>query len=402
MQQQLSSPTASRVAELERAFADFTHTSLQLETAYRELEQRAAVLSAALAQAQDERLAYLTEKERLADRLTGLLETLPAGVVVLDSDGNISDCNPAATALLGKHLAQQPWRHVVERCFAGEGTGGGEFTLRDGRSVSIATRRLEEGRILVLTDVTETRRLQALLARNRRLSEMGQMNARLAHQLRTPLATAVLYASQLRNKSSTEREQRYAEKISASLQRLERMVNDMLRFAGGSGAPHHQQLAVNELFAEVAAQLEAQLSDDIVLEFGAPPGLMLSGDRDALVGALANLASNAIEHGGASVHITLDAQRSDDDVVLSVADNGPGVAPEHRTQIFEPFYTTRSSGTGLGLAVVASVARAHRGRAGFEPVPGGGAQFTIRIPASNPSALQSGAAAHAYSTGQCA
>lgn len=404
MQQALNTPTANRVAELEKAFADFSQTSLQLETAYRELEQRAARLSSALAQAQDERLAYLTEKERLADRLEGLLETLPAGVVVLDRDGSVSDANPAARALLGNRLEGETWSAIVARRFAGEGAGGGEFPLRDGRIVSIATRRLEEGRILVLTDVTETRSLQTLLARNRRLSEMGQMNARLAHQLRTPLATAVLYASQLRACGSSPREQRYAKRISSSLQRLERMVNDMLRFAGGSSAALHQPLSVNELFAEVAAQMEAQLGDSIVLEFGAPAGTFLNGDRDALVGALANLVSNAIEHGGAAVHITLGARLDDNEIVLSVSDDGPGVAPELSTRIFEPFYTTRSNGTGLGLAVVASVARAHHGVVEVSSAPAGGALFCIRIPAANPAALASGASAAVleFGQGECA
>lgn len=387
MQPELIAPAASRVAELERAFAAFTQTSLQLEDAYRELEQRAAVLASALATAQDERLAYLTEKERLAERLSGLLETLPAGVVVLDVAGVVNECNPAAVALLGEPLHGAAWREVIARQFAAGGATGGEFALRDGRIVSITTRRIEQGRILVISDVTETRRLQGLLARNRRLSEIGQMNARLAHQLRTPLATAVLYVSQLQSKASTEREQRYAGKISDSLARLGRMVNDMLRFASGEVASHHAQVGVNDLFAEVAAQMEARLSDGAALEFGATPGLVLSADREALAGALSNLVANALDHGGL---VTLSARREDDELVISVGDNGPGVPEEQREQIFEPFYTTRPNGTGLGLAVVASVARGHGGRAEVGRSEAGGALFSLRLPVANRSALDSG------------
>lgn len=382
----MPSTAAARVAELERAFADFTATSLQLEDAYRELEQRAAKLGAALAQAQDERLAYLTEKEQLAGRLAGLLETLPAGVVVLDAEGLVLDCNPAATALLGEGLIATPWSAIVATRFAREAAGG-EFALRDGRIVSLATRRIDDGRILVISDVTETRRLQGLLARNRRLSEIGQMNARLAHQLRTPLATAVLYASQLRAKTGGEREQRYAGKISDSLGRLERMVNDMLRFAGGEVAQHHGPVAINALFAEVAAQMEARLRDGVEIEFGASPGLEVMADREALAGALTNLVGNALEHAR---QVTLSARRDEEEVVLVVDDDGPGVPAAERERVFEPFYTTRANGTGLGLAVVASVARGHGGRADVGVSPAGGASFAIRLPVANTSAIDSG------------
>lgn len=387
MQQELTRPTASRVAELERAFADFTQTSLQLEDAYRELEQRAATLSTSLAKAQDERLAYLTEKERLADRLAGLLETLPAGVIVLDLAGVVSDCNPAAAALLGKSLRGCAWREIIAREFASGGAAGGEFALRDGRIVSVTTRPIEEGRILVINEVTETRRLQGLLSRNRRLSEIGQMNARLAHQLRTPLATAVLYASQLHGKAGSEREKRYAGKISESLERLGRMVNDMLRFAGGEVAAHHEQVGVNELFAEVAAQMEARLRDGAAIEFGATPGLVLCADRESLAGALSNLLSNALEHGAI---VTLSAERRDDEIVLAVGDDGPGVPATERERIFEPFYTTRPHGTGLGLAVVASVARGHGGYAEVGVSELGGALFSLHLPVTNVSTLDSG------------
>ncbi len=390
MQIEVASPTRNRAAELERAFSEFTATSLQLETAYRELEERVAVLSAALARAQDERLTQLKQKEQLAERLQGLLETLPAAVIVLDAAGVIEEHNPGAEALLGPALTGRPWTEVVAGNFAREGDCAGEFRLCDGRTVSLATRRLETSRIVLLTDVTETRRLQALLTRNQRLSEMGQMNARLAHQLRTPLATAVLYASQLHSDGATPRSQRFAGKILSSLKLLERMVNDMLRFAGGSGTGHQERIAVNDLFAAVAMQMESQLNDKIELQFGAPPGLAVVGDREALTGALLNLVTNAIDHGGDRVSVVLDAERGTSDLRLRVTDDGPGVAESERERIFAPFHTTRASGTGLGLAVVASVAHAHGGRVTVEEAPGGGAQFALVLPATNPAALDSG------------
>lgn len=394
MHQDLTSPT-ERVAELERAFSAFTETSLQLETAYRVLERRVEVLNEALAKAHDDRLAELAEKERIADRLQGLLETLPAAVVVLDGTGCVRDHNPGAVVLFGDALDGRPWSDIVRDHFARDGISGGEFRLRDGRVVNVTTRSLDAqaGRIVLLTDVTETRRLQGQLQRHRRLSEMGQMNARLAHQLRTPLATALLYTSQLTDRTASERSQRYAGKILASLQLLDRMVNDMLRFAGGGGSASHEPIPVNDLFADVAAQLEPQLADGIELEFGAPAGLVFSGDREALTGALMNLATNAMQNGTESSRVSVDAVCDDEHIALRVSDDGPGISVDERDKVFQPFYSTRPGGTGLGLAVVASVARDHGGHVTVSDSTTGGACFSIVIPAANDAALTSGGSA---------
>lgn len=394
MHETLTSPTENRAAELAQAFSEFTHTSLQLEEAYRELEARAETLSAALASAQDERLVQLAEKEKLADRLQGLLETLPAGVIVLDGQGVVQDCNPGAKNLLGDELAGYAWTEIIEERFAMEGDSAGEFMLRDGREVAISSCKLKAGtgRIVLINDVTETRKMQKLLARNERLTEMGQMNARLAHQLRTPLATAVLYASQLTGEDSSPRSTRYAEKIMASLKHLERMVNDMLRFAGDTKKGDYQQVSVNSLFAEVAAHMDGQLGAGAKLEFGTPNGLNISCHREALVGALLNLTANAAENGGTDVHIVLDAAQYDDRIELSVSDNGPGIPKKDRKKIFEPFYTTRSNGTGLGLAVVSSVTRGHGGRVKVCDRTGGGTEFLITLPLPESGLLPSGRA----------
>lgn len=392
MHETIASPTQHRVAELEQAFSEFTDTSLQLEQAYRELESRAETLSTALASAQDERLVQLAEKEKLADRLQGLLETLPAGVIVLDGQGVVQECNPGARTLLGDELAGYTWKEIIEERFAMEGDGAGEFMLRDGREVAITSCRLKThaGRIVLINDVTETRRMQKLLARNERLTEMGQMNARLAHQLRTPLATAVLYASQLTGEDSSPRSVRYAEKILASLKHLERMVNDMLRFAGDAKHGDYEQIAVNSLFAEVASHMDSQLDAGAILEFGTPCGLSISCHREALISALLNLTTNAIESCDDNAHIVLHAIQHEDCIELCVSDDGPGIDPKDRERIFEPFYTTRTNGTGLGLAVVASVARGHGGHVEARDRDGGGTVFAIVLPLAKTPVLPSG------------
>jgi two-component system sensor histidine kinase FlrB len=385
----------SRVRELEQAFAEFNATSALLQNAYRELEQRATILSAELAEARSERLQQLAEKERIAERLQSLLETLPGGVIVLDGEGVVREHNPGAGELLGEPLLDRVWHDVLARAVVRASEA--ELELSDGRRASVAARALQAdaGHIILLSDVTEQRRLQALAERNARLSQMGEMSARLAHQTRTPLTAAVLYASQLaRAGAEPERVQRYAQKILAQLRLLERMVNDMLCFARGASAGD-EELGPRALFEELLQTIGPQLGPRAsVCALPVPEGLVLRGSREALGGALLNLLDNALRAAGDEARVELEARSEPDGgVSLIVHDNGPGVPAALRERIFEPFFTTRSNGTGLGLAVVQSVARAHGGIARVADRAGGGTSFSLYLPRVGEALLPSGGAA---------
>jgi two-component system sensor histidine kinase FlrB len=218
----------------------------------------------------------------------------------------------------------------------------------------------EPGEILLLTDITESRQTADLVQRQQRLSAIGEMTARLAHQIRTPLASALLNASQLKLSSNNDRGET-VEKITARLNELARMVNDMLRFAGGARAAG-DSIVVRELLDSVVDSLSPQAGSDceICVELD-DPALTVTGNRDALKAALLNLASNAIQACAAAPRIELAAVNGRGQVCLTVSDNGQGIPASIRERIFEPFFTTRPQGTGLGLAVVRSIAEAHRG-----------------------------------------
>lgn len=195
----MSQAALSNSEDLQNAFEVFNDMSQQLANSYQELEGRVASLNQELVTAQNERLQELTEKVRVADRLQSLLKALPAGVVVLDAEGVVVESNPAAQSLLGEPLDGMTWIDVIKRAFSPKVDDGHDISLRDGRRVSISTEALgnEPGQILLLQDVTETRKLQEGLNRHKRLSDMGEMAASLAHQIRTPLSSALLYCSHI-------------------------------------------------------------------------------------------------------------------------------------------------------------------------------------------------------------
>ena len=203
------------------------------------------------------------------------------------------------------------------------------------------------------------RQLTELQQRQERLADIGEMTARFAHQVRTPLASAMLYTAQLDRNS--EQQQRVVRKLTARLNDLGRMVNDMLGFAAGTRQTT-EPVGVYDLLTDVQIALETQLrgADDLrVLVEDAT--LRVVANRDALKGAVLNLVTNAIQACDAQATIVIAARAERDGVVISVSDNGPGIPDNVLPRLFEPFFTTRPQGTGLGLAVVQSMARTHGG-----------------------------------------
>lgn len=235
---------------LRQAFELFNQMSEQLTDSYSKLESQVHVLSGELAEVSAARMKELKEKERLADRLHSLLQLLPGGVVVLDGNGRVQESNRAAHAMLNHQgLQGQLWRDVISHYFRPREDDGHEVSLINGRRLSIQTSGLENepGQIVLMTDQTETRDLQAKLARHQRLMAMGKMVASLAHQVRTPLSGAMLYSQHLASDDlDSQTRVKFSKKLGRQLKNIEAQVRDMLIFARGS-APLNKRLYQDDL-----------------------------------------------------------------------------------------------------------------------------------------------------------
>jgi two-component system sensor histidine kinase FlrB len=363
----------------------FNRMSRQITDSYRTLESRVNQLSGELSEESLQRQHELEKKEQLADQLTTLLKALPAGVVVLDSQGVVTQTNPAAIGLLAEPLDGEHWIDVIQRCFAPRQDDGHEISLKDGRRVSIEIRTMENqpGQLILLTDMTETRQLQSQLAHAQRLSAMGKMVASLAHQIRTPLSAAILYGGHLTEAGlDEEMRQRCANRLMSRLSHLEQQVRDMLIFARGE-TRMAEELSVTTLTASLKSAVDAiaeRSGAQLILDTRGAEGYLLC-NRDALVGACTNLVNNSIEAGATSVRLNL--RGCDHELAVEVSDNGPGFDSAMAPQLQEAFYTTKFHGTGLGLAVVHAVVNAHQGRFAMTSNGQDGAQATIYLPLLN-------------------
>jgi two-component system, sensor histidine kinase FlrB len=369
----------NRRSELQAAFQAFGSVSDQLSDAFDSLRGEVVQLRAALVEAH-------AGKEHLAARLSALIKGLPGGVLVLDGRGAIQEFNPAALALLGEPLLGELFSAVYARATVSS-RGIGEHTeLRSGRFVNVSRRELENGaEVVLLTDVTESHLMQVFLTRQQRLLTLGELAAGLAHQIRTPLAAALLYASQMtladRNPADLKR---CADKTVGSLKQLDKLVNDMLAFAHGGAA--REAVSVSALLEQVAQWLRPALSDGIRLTIRTQaPDLMVRANAPSLVSAVLNLATNALQAATAPLELELLARRAvGGRAQIVVSDNGPGVPQHIRERIFEPFFTTRARGNGIGLSIVRSVVEAHGGSVRLAD-SGAGATFVIELPAEDNS-----------------
>jgi two-component system sensor histidine kinase FlrB len=303
--------------------------------------------------------------------------------------GRIEESNPAAVELLHEPLEGELWRDIIHRSFEPGSQTGQEARLQDGRTVSISTcpRGDEPGQIILLMDVTETHFLQQALSRHQRLSAMGEMSAKLAHQIRTPLASALLYTSNMsKGTLKAEEREKFINKTLSRLQHMENVVEDMLSFSR-VGELGHDLISLSDLLEELKQAMETHLDADgchLALE-DINDKIVLSANRDALLGVLQNLITNAIQACGENGELNLSVKCVDQthgipsiDIILS--DNGPGIPSDVLNSIFDPFFTTRAKGTGLGLSVAKAVVENHGGSIWVESSGENGTTFIIRLP----------------------
>ncbi|MDR1648063.1 MAG: PAS domain-containing protein [Zoogloeaceae bacterium] len=379
-----SAPDA-KAEELQRAFDHFNRVSAELTHAYAALQRKVDSLTEELAVANGELRRQYEEKERLSERLSRLLNALPAGVVVLDGQARITEANPTARAWLGTALEGQHWGNVARQHLEPTITVG-EWQLGEKR-VSLAESPLDSagGKLLLLHDVSAAHRMKTELERNQRLAAMGEMAASLAHQLRTPLSTALLYAGNLANPElSADARRRFADKASTQLRRLERLIQDVLLFARGESIGR-DVFPVADLLAETAQTVESlarERGTRVEIEDSCPDTVLVGG-RKALFGALVSLVENALQATPPGKRVLLAAEAGTGEIRMTVADEGPGIPPDMQSRIFEPFFTTKQQGTGLGLSIALGVARAHNGSLSVHSEPGAGARLTLAIPVSS-------------------
>jgi len=382
----LSSSDINKVQGLKETFDLFNRMSDDLSSSYRVLEARVSALTNELDKVNAQKEIEAKNKDQITARLTNLLDLLPGGVIVLDRWGVINQINPAGENLLSSGIVGKKWNQIVEAFFSPKDDDGHEVSMKSGRRVSISTRSLDQevGQIILITDQTETRRLQDELSRGQRLSALGKTVSALAHQIRTPLSAATLYASHLFEKDLTSVQIKdFSKKILARLNHLERQVQDMLIFAKGN-LILNDSITMNDFLNDLRSAIDTSFREKnskLIIKNLCPNTKFICCSQ-SLIGALSNLINNSLQasQNGDSIHLCVEAVG--DNLNFSIIDSGQGIQPNLLSRLKqgeEAFLSTKSQGTGLGLAVARVVAREHQGSLSIESKFGEGTRVDFKI-----------------------
>jgi two-component system sensor histidine kinase HydH len=241
------------------------------------------------------------------------------------------------------------------------------------------------GKVLLISDVTEIKSLEQRMRESERLAAIGRMAGGVAHEVRNPLSSIKGLALLLKNKFPTgSKEQTTADLLIQETERMNRTITEMLSFT----RPSALKLAPVDLANLLRRSLElvkAEAADNrIAIELDVQPGLEpILGDVDRLQQVVMNVVLNALqamEYGGAlTVKLSNSADRRG--VELRISDTGVGVSPELLSQVFYPYFTTKPSGTGIGLAISQKIVADHGGTIDMESEPGKGTTVIIQLPA---------------------
>lgn len=221
---------------------------------------------------------------------------------------------------------------------------------------------------------------QLEMARRESLAQLGEMGAMLAHEIRNPLAGIKGFAQVIEKKPQDERNGGFARRIVTETQRMETLVSDLLVYAR-SDQEFMTTVDLSEVVAHTATLLSyeaEQLHVKIISK--CPDGVLIAGNRDRLGQVLLNLGKNAIQAmpDGGTLQITAGVVGRH--LLIKVSDNGHGITQEDMSRIFEPFYTTKARGTGLGLALCRKIVEEHGGKITVQSAVGQGTSVSIIIP----------------------
>lgn len=332
-----------------------------------------------------------------------VINSMPAGLITLDNQNCIVSLNDKAQSIFGlqgetvegkplealagtEHCEMGPMirenREFVDLSMECQRPDGGYIPVKVSASHLKGQDGEPLGTVLIVRDMREIRVMEEALERSRRHAALGRMAAGIAHEIRNPLGTLrgfAQYFAKLGGKDSQAEE--YSELMVGEVDRLNRIISALLQFARPR-EPEPAEVDLGDLIRRTARLLQDDLeARDLSFQLDPPTQTILfTADADLLTQVLINLLQNAqaaTEPGG---EIRFGASGQETDIRFWVADTGKGMTSEEQLRMFDPFFTTRKTGTGLGLAMVHQIVEQHEGRINVESAPDKGTRVEIILP----------------------
>jgi two-component system sensor histidine kinase AtoS len=334
-----------------------------------------------------------------------ILWSIADGIVTVDVNGIVTSINPAAQQILGVERAELLGRPYA-MLFHAEANFSSLLldTLESGKDhvgvfidvplkdrtlhVSSSTSLLRDGRgqvigaVAVIKDISETKQLQRQVIRADRLAALGELVAGIAHDIRNPLTSIRGFIQFLQKSDDPQDWHEYGPLIIREVDGLNRIIGELLEFAKPY-PPRYGSVQINDLIQEMLLLIKKRAdTQSISIELRLDPTLpYIEADGEQLKQVLLNLIINACQAiPGKGVLIISTSMESPDRLTVHVIDDGAGIPEEHIEKIFDPFFSTKPAGTGLGLAVVQRIINNHHGTIEITSEPGKGTDVKISLP----------------------
>lgn len=334
-----------------------------------------------------------------------LISSLPVGLIVTDSQGVIILCNQFAEQIASvtekevvglppeRVLAPELARSMTDRNIMNNDTAAREEILLPDSKGGIRTLQLHSmavvdsdnvpaGVMLLIQDLSQVKSLEEELRRSERMAALGKMAAGVAHELRNPLSSikglAILLKSRFQDKSN---DQQTADILVQEVERLNRSISELLDYTRPQKLIKedvHPEEVVRKAISLIRMDAEAMGVTTTIHVDGNVP--VIQADQDKLNQVFLNLFLNSIQAMEEGGNLDVDVTAKDEQVIFTVKDTGCGVSKEDLSRIFDPYFTTKPEGTGLGLAMSVKIIEEHGGSISFHSEPGKGTIVTIALP----------------------
>lgn len=399
---------------LETAFKQFTLESQRLEEIFQALNHRFDGLKSEMEDTHTKLYGKIAELDFVTHYLGAILDHISQGIVFIDLNGIVTTYNQAAEKIMGfksSNVLFRPYTDSFDDRVFGFSVSESLKTKKCPKMSSVSwsqtSQELEieasfvqsqptvassayqtrpaqsvQGLLILVRNMTEIRCLQEQAGRANRFKELGEMAARLAHEIRNPLGGIRGFASLLQQDlKDRPEERRLAEQIVEGTEGLNRIVANILTFSRALH-PHLEPVDLPKLITELIEQVKSdpqyhqRIECQLVFK---EPSIIIPMDPSMIKSALLNLIINAFEAMPEGGRLLIEIVSENGETVIKIRDNGVGIAPENVDKLFSPFFTTKDSGNGLGLSEVQKIIQAHGGTISARSALGKGTEFTLRF-----------------------
>ncbi|MCX8111535.1 MAG: ATP-binding protein [Syntrophorhabdaceae bacterium] len=351
---------------LKDAFSEFARASDSIINYYNVLETQIRLLK-------EEVEKKNRELERAKEYLHNILDSVPMGIVVLDQK-SISFINKAAERLDSNRIIDS---------FNGSTDKSG--VVKNGRGYyrwkkDMLQNGFKGKEVLIIEDVTEFEKMKERLDRDERLKAMGEMAARIAHEIKNPLGSMVLFLSMLSDGKLRKKDKKYVEYIRFGIQTIDRIINNILSYTRPKTLALKKEKITKVIEDILEFMMPSILSRNIDINYRVEYHGTSFFDPDMMKLVLMNFFSNAMDAIKGRGLIKIDVREEQGYIVIVINDNGIGMDDDTRKNIFNPFFTTKDKGVGLGLFIVHNIVHAHKGYIEVESQEGVGTTFFVYLP----------------------